>query len=96
MPTFIMLSTLTDDGAETVKENPDRIRQVREELEQQFGIRVLAQYAVLGPYDFVNIIEAPDIETAARVSAEMAARGSVKIQTLAAIPVDEFIARLKG
>ena len=96
MPTFIMLSTLTDDGAETVKENPDRIREVREELEQQFGIRVLAQYAVLGPYDFVNIIEAPDIETAARVSAEMAARGSVKIQTLAAIPVDEFIARLKG
>ncbi|MCS7275866.1 MAG: GYD domain-containing protein [Dehalococcoidia bacterium] len=96
MPTFIMLSTLTDDGAETVKENPDRIRQVREELEQQFGIRVLAQYAVLGPYDFVNIIEAPDIETVARVSAEMAARGSVKIQTLAAIPVDEFIARLKG
>jgi uncharacterized protein with GYD domain len=91
-----MLSTLTDDGAETVKENPDRIRQVREELEQQFGIRVLAQYAVLGPYDFVNIIEAPDIETVARVSAEMAARGSVKIQTLAAIPVDEFIARLKG
>ncbi|HXG42512.1 MAG TPA: GYD domain-containing protein [Dehalococcoidia bacterium] len=96
MPTFIMLSTLTDDGAETVKENPDRIRQVREELERQFGIRVVAQYAVLGPYDFVNIIEAPDIETAARVSAEMAARGSVKIQTLAAIPVDEFIARLKG
>jgi uncharacterized protein with GYD domain len=96
VPTFIMLSTLTDDGAETVKENPDRIRQVREELEQQFGIRVLAQYAVLGPYDFVNIIEAPDIETVARVSAEMAARGSVKIQTLAAIPVDEFIARLKG
>ncbi len=96
MPTFIMLSTLTDDGAETVKENPDRIREVRQELERQFGIKVVAQYAVLGPYDFVNIIEAPDIETAARVSAEMAARGSVKIQTLAAIPVDDFIARLKG
>jgi uncharacterized protein with GYD domain len=91
-----MLSTLTDDGAETVKENPDRIREVRQELERQFGIKVVAQYAVLGPYDFVNIIEAPDIETAARVSAEMAARGSVKIQTLAAIPVDDFIARLKG
>ncbi len=96
MPTFIMLSTLTDDGAQTVKENPDRIREVRQELERQFGIKVVAQYAVLGPYDFVNIIEAPDIETAARVSAEMAARGSVKIQTLAAIPVDDFIARLKG
>ncbi len=96
MPTFIMLSTLTDDGAETVKANPDRIREVREELERQFGIRIMAQYAVLGPYDFINIVEAPDIETAARVSAEMAARGSVKIQTLAAIPVDEFIARLKS
>lgn len=95
MPTFIMLSTLTDDGAETVKANPDRIREVREELEQQFGIRIVAQYAVLGPYDFVNIVEAPDNETIARVSVELGARGTVKLMTMPAIPIDDFIARLK-
>ncbi len=96
MAIYVMLSTLTDDGAETLKENPDRIKEVNQELEQRFGIRIVAQYAVLGPYDFVNIVEAPDNATIAKVSAEMASRGSVKIQTLAAIPIDDFIAGLKG
>jgi len=59
------------------------------------GVKVIAQYAVLGPYDFVNIVEAPDNETVARVSAELASRGSVKIQTLVAIPTDDFIATFK-
>ncbi len=95
MAIYIMLSTLTEDGAKTIKENPARIKEVNQELEREFGIRVVAQYAVLGPFDFVNVVEAPDNETVAQVSAELAARGSVKIQTLAAIPVDEFIARLR-
>jgi len=95
MAVYIMLSTLTEEGAKTIKENPARIKEVNQELERQFGLRVVAQYAVLGPFDFVNIVEAPDNETVARASAEMAARGSVKIQTLAAIPIDEFIARLQ-
>ncbi len=94
MPTYIMLSTLTDEGAKTIKENPDRIKEVNLEVEA-LGVTVKAQYAVLGPYDFVNIVEAPDNETVARVSAELASRGSVKIQTLAAIPIDDFIAKLK-
>ncbi|HIQ04921.1 MAG TPA: GYD domain-containing protein, partial [Anaerolineae bacterium] len=68
--------------------------EVNKELEA-FGVKVTAQYAVLGPYDFVNIVEAPDNETVARVSAELASRGSIKLLTLAAIPIDDFIAGLK-
>jgi len=91
MATYIMLSTVTDDGAKTIKKNAARIKEVNKELEE-IGVKVIAQYAVLGPFDFVNIVEAPDNETVARASGEMASRGSVRIQTLAAIPIDDFIA----
>jgi len=91
MATYIMLSSVTDDGAKTIKKNAARIKEVNEEL-KEIGVEVIAQYAVLGPFDFVNIVEAPDNETITRASAEMASRGSVKIQTLAAIPIDDFIA----
>lgn len=94
MATYILLSTLTDDGAQTIKKNPERIKKVNQELEGM-GVRVTAQYAVLGPYDFVNIVEAPDNAAIARVSAEMSSRGSVKIMTLPALPIDDFIAGLK-
>ena len=94
MATFILLSTLTDEGAKTIKSNPERIRQVNQELEQM-GVRVTNQWAVLGPYDFVNVVEAPDNTTIARVSADLASRGSVRMMTLAAIPIDDFIAGLK-
>ena len=94
MPTYIMLSKLTDKGSETVKGNPERIKTVAREMES-FGVRVIGQYAVLGPYDFVTIIEAPDNTTVSRVSMEIGARGSVKIETLPAIPIDDFIAELK-
>lgn len=94
MPTYVLLSTLTDEGARTVKKEPERILEVNQEL-QALGVRVMSQYAVLGPYDFVNIVEAPDNNTIARMSAELASRGSVKILTLPAIPIDQFIAGLK-
>ena len=94
MATYIMLTRLTDKGAETIKENPGRIEAVTRELEG-FGVKVVAQYSVLGPFDFVNVIEAPDNITVARVSAELASRGSVRIQTLPAIPISEFIAKFK-
>lgn len=94
MPTYILLSNLTDDGAEKITKHPERIQEVNKELEGM-GVKVTAQYAVLGPYDFVNVVEAPDNQTIARVSAQMGARGSVKITTLAAMPVEEFIAGLK-
>jgi len=91
MATFILLSTLTDDGAQTVKEEPERIRAVNQELERM-GVHVVSQWAVLGPYDFVNVVEAPDNVTIARVSAILASRGSVRILTLPAIAIDDFIA----
>jgi len=94
MATYILLSNLTDEGASTVKKNPGRIKEVNKEL-QALGVKVTAQYAVLGPYDFVNIVEAPDNATIARVSAELGSRGSVKILTMAAIPIDDFIASFK-
>lgn len=95
MATFILLSTLTDDGAETVKSNPGRIKEVNREIEK-LGAKVTAQYATLGPYDFVNIVEAPDTAAIIRISAELASRGSVKLMTLSAIPIDDFVSALSG
>jgi uncharacterized protein with GYD domain len=91
---YIMLSNLTDEGAKTIKKNPERIKEVNAEVEAM-GVKVLAQYAVMGPYDFVNVLEAPDNETVTRISVELASRGSMKVMTLAAIPIDDFINRLK-
>ena len=94
MATYVLLSTLTDEGAKTIKNNPDRIREVNAEFEA-LGVKIVAQFTVLGPYDFVSIVEAPDNSTIARFSVELASRGSVKIMTLPAVPVEEFIAGLK-
>ena len=95
MPTYIMLSTLTDEGRKTVKMRPERIKEVNKELEKM-GVKVVAQYAVLGPYDFVNVVEAPDNETISRVSVELGSRGTVQLMTLVAIPIEEFTTKLKG
>lgn len=94
MATYILLSNLTDDGAKTITVNPDRIKEVNAELEK-LGVKVTAQYATLGAYDFVNVVEAPDNLTIARVSAELGSRGSVKITTLPAIAIDDFIKSFK-
>ena len=93
MPTFVLLSTLTPEGVQTVKNNPTRIREVNKEVEQ-LGAKVLEQWAVLGRFDFVNIVEAPDEQTIARVSLELGSRGTAKYESLVAIPVDDFIAAL--
>jgi uncharacterized protein with GYD domain len=90
MPTYILLSKLTEDGAATLRKNPGRLREVNQEIEK-LGVQVREQYAVLGPYDFVNIVEAPDNAAIARVSVELGARGSVQITTLPAIPLDAFL-----
>jgi uncharacterized protein with GYD domain len=92
--TYIMLSTLSDEGRKVLRDRPGWIRKVNRELEGM-GVKVRAQYAVLGPYDFVTVVEAPDNETVSRVSIELGARGSVQMMTLAAIPLDAFIARLE-
>jgi uncharacterized protein with GYD domain len=93
MPTFILLSTLTPEGVQTVKNNPSRIREVNKEIEQ-LGASVKAQWAVLGRFDFVNVIEAPDEKTIARVSLELGSRGTARYESLSAIPIEEFIAAL--
>jgi uncharacterized protein with GYD domain len=93
MPTYIMLSTLTPEGVQTVKNNPQRIREVNSEVEQ-LGATVKAQWSVLGRFDFVNIVEVPDDATMARVSLELGSRGTARYESLTAIPVEEFIAQL--
>ena len=94
MATYVMLSTLTSRGAQTVKAKPGRIKEVNREIEKMGG-KITAQYAVLGPYDFLTILEADDNETVARISLEIGARGSVKILTLSAVPIDDFIRSVK-
>lgn len=94
MATYVLLSNLTDEGAKTLMQNPARLQEVNKEIEK-LGAKVTAQYATLGLYDFVNIVEAPDNATIARVSAALGARGSVRLLTLPAIPVPEFLKSLK-
>ena len=95
MPTYILLSKLTDDGAATLRKNPGRVQEVNREIEK-LGVKVREQYAVLGPYDFVNVVDAADTATIARVSIELGARGSVQITTLAAIPLNEFVGAIES
>ena len=90
MPMYILLSTLTPEGRKTIKENAERIREVNKEIEA-FGAKVVTQYAVLGPYDFVNIVEAPDNEAIARVSLELGSRGTIEIMSMPAMTINEFI-----
>ena len=89
MPVYVMLSSLAKKGAKTVKEHPERMAEVNKEMETM-GVKVLSEYAVLGQYDFVTAVEAPDNATIARVSLEMASRGTIKIQTLPAMAINEL------
>jgi uncharacterized protein with GYD domain len=90
MPTFVMLTTLTPEGVQTLKNNPQRLREVNKEIEQ-LGATVKEQWAVLGRFDFVNIVEAPDEATMSKVSVELGSRGTARYESLVAIPVDDFI-----
>ncbi len=91
MPTYVMLARLTPEGVMTVKNNPERIREVNDEV-ARLGAEVKAQWATLGNVDFISIVEAPDDRTMARVSLELGSRGTGRYETLSAIPIDEFIA----
>jgi uncharacterized protein with GYD domain len=95
MPTYIMLTTLTAQGVQTLKSNPDRLREVNSDVEE-LGAKVLHQWATLGPFDFVNVVEAPDAATIAKVSVALGARGSAKLQTVTAISIDELLATLES
>jgi uncharacterized protein with GYD domain len=93
VPTYLMLTTLSPEGVQTVKNNPQRIREVNREVEQLGGL-VKAQWSTLGQFDFVNVVEAPDDTTMARISLELGSRGTARYETLPAIPIDDFIASL--
>ena len=94
MPYYVILSKLTDEGRTSIKKKPGRMLEVNKELEAM-GVKVKEQFAVLGPYDFVNIVEAPDNETIMKMSVELGARGSVELLTMPAIPAEEFGKKLK-
>ncbi|MBL7080656.1 GYD domain-containing protein [Candidatus Bathyarchaeota archaeon] len=95
MAKYILLSTLTESGRETLKKNPERIKEVNEELKEH-GVEVLKQWAVLGPYDFVNLVEAPDNEAIFKLSVELGSRGTIEITSMPAITIDELIKSLKS
>lgn len=95
MPKFVMLSTLGPDGHARLRENPERLREVNADVEAM-GVKVLAQYALLGPHDFLNILEAPDEITMAKVATTLASRGTLRTLTLTAIEIEDFIGVLAG
>jgi len=90
-----MLTSLTDEGMKTLKHKPERIKEVDKEVMDRFGIKILTQYAVMGPYDFVNIIEAPDNDTVVKMAIELGSRGTIRTLTMPAIEVDQLIKDLK-
>lgn len=90
MPTFLMLSTLGPDGMATLRTHPARLREVNSEVEAM-GCRVVAQWALLGEYDFATVLEAPDEKAVAKVAVSLGSRGTLKTRTLTAIPIDDFI-----
>ncbi len=94
MPYYMVLSNLTDEGRRTIKHKPERILEVNREIESM-GIKIHKQFALLGSYDFVNIVEAHDNETVMKMSVEIGSRGSVHLMSLPALPVEEFIKKIK-
>ena len=94
MAIYVMLTTLTDEGRRTIKENPERIKEVNKEVEAM-GVKILAQYALLGPYDFANVLDAPNNEVMSKVAIELGARGTLHTMTLAGMTLDDFIKGVK-
>ena len=94
MAIYVMFTTLTDEGRKTLKDNPKRLKEVNKEVENM-GIKILAQYALLGQWDMVNIVEAPNDEIAAKIGIKLSAGGMIQPMTLAAIPLENLIETLK-
>ena len=94
MPIYILLSRVSQQGVQTLQSNPARLQEVNRDVEE-LGAKVLHQWATLGEFDFVNVVEAPDIATVAKVSVSLGARGSTKIETLPALEVEDFLKALE-
>jgi uncharacterized protein with GYD domain len=93
MAIYVMLTSLTDEGRKTVRESPERIKEVNQEVEAM-GAKIVAQYALLGPYDFINILEAPDNKVVTKIAIELSSRGTLHTMTMAAMTLDEFISSI--
>ena len=93
MAVYVMLTTLTDEGRKTIKGNPKRLKEVNTEVEAM-GVKILSQYALLGPYDFLNILEAPDNKAISKVAIELGSRGTLQTMTMAAMSVDDLTSNL--
>ncbi|HEY50348.1 MAG TPA: GYD domain-containing protein [Dehalococcoidia bacterium] len=91
MAVYVMLTTLTDEGRKTLKANPKRLQEVNKEVESM-GVKILAQYALLGPYDFINILEAPDNKAVSKVAIELGSRGTLQTMTMSAMSVEDLTA----
>ena len=95
MPIYVMLTTLTSEGRKTLKERPERIIEVNKEVEAM-GVKIVAQYALLGPYDFINILDAPTDTAISKVAMEMGGRGTLRTMTMSAMSVDDFVRGMAG
>jgi uncharacterized protein with GYD domain len=95
MAKYVILSKITSEGLETLKENPERIKEVNEEIAKKFGVKVLNQFLVMGPYDFVNIVEAPSNVAVAKMAIELGSRGTIQTLTMPAIEIEKLIEELK-
>ncbi len=95
MPKYVMLTTLTDQGLQTLRSHPERLRAVNKDAEE-LGVTVLQQWACLGPFDFVNVVEAPDAITISRMSVILGARGSAKLQSYELMEIDDFLGAIGG
>lgn len=94
MPHYVIMSNLTDEGRKTIKQKPERIQEVNKEIEKM-GIKVLYQYALLGAYDFMSVVEAPSNEAVMKMSVDLGSRGSVQMMSLPALAVEDFIKKIK-
>lgn len=94
MSLYVMFTSLTDEGRKTIRDEPERIREVNKEVEYM-GVKILAQYALLGQYDFINILEGPSDEAMARLAIHLSSRGTMQTMTLPAMTVESLIASLK-
>ena len=95
MPIYILLSRVSQQGVQTLQSNPSRLQEVNRDVEE-LGAKVLHQWATLGEFDFVNIVEAPDLETVAKISVALGARGSTRVQTLPALEIEDFLRTLSS
>jgi Uncharacterized conserved protein len=95
MAKYVILSKITSEGLETLKENPERIKEVNEEIAEKFGVKVLSQFLVMGPYDFVNIVEAPSNEAVVKMAIELGSRGTIQTLTMPAIEIEKLIDEMK-